>query len=149
MSRKVVYGQYVVPFYELEKVLPNEFKEFKEKSDEVLIFVNLSQDFSINNRFTMNDVYENCIVDDIEGSKFYRLLDDETFGAIEDRLSDIYNMFQNMLVLFKEKTQIALYSDFNYDEGLPFIYLNYYDVMEMTPKAKELLKMGVIFDWLD
>ena len=141
VENMVVYAQYLIKVEDLEKVVPMEFGQFKEKAEEVLVAIKLQE--NVNDSFSMQDIFEYCTRDDIEGCSIYNNLESDLFTLLEDRLQETYDLLLLMFVAFKEKTGVSVFSEMNYETDKPYFYLSKDDVVELTPQAKALEQMGI------
>ena len=136
-----VFAEYVVRFDDLEKVVPHETKIFKDKAEEILLIIKLSSEDSSN--FNMRDIFEYCARDDIEGGEIYNFVDSNTWGLIEDKLSEVYNLLTDVFRAFEKKTGVGVNIEMNYQTEKHYFYLIEHHVVQLTPQASKLEEMGI------
>lgn len=143
-----IYSAYIIPFEEIKKVVPNEVIAFEEKSEEALVFLRLSY---TQYGFNIDDIFEYCVRDDIEGCRIYSVLNGEDFNVVCDFLEVIYSLLvsgeDSVLGAFKRETNIGLGVDYNYDTEKPYFYLIQDDLIQLTPSGHMLKNKGVMFDF--
>lgn len=141
MNDVSVYAEYLIELQDLEKIVPQKMQLFKDKAEEVLVIIKLTDNEG--SKFTMKEIFEYCARDDIEGAMIYNLLDDETWDLVEDKLSEMYNALTYVFRAFKEKTGVGVNIEMNYETDEHYFYLVQDDVVELTPQAKKLQEMGI------
>ena len=144
----LVYSAYIIPFEEVRKVVPDEVRVFEEKAEKILVFLKLTYtDYG----FTMEDIFEFCTRDDIEGCRIYNILDNGDFHSLDGELDDIYSSLclseNSVFGAFKKKTNIGLGAEYNYKEEQPYFYLHEDDLIQLTPSGKALRDNGVSFEF--
>jgi hypothetical protein len=143
-----VYTAYVIEYDEIKKVVPNEASLFEERADKVLVFLKLAYP---DKKFTMNDIFDYCAKDDIDGCRIYKIIDNEDFHAIEEDLQEVYGLLwgndNSVIRMFAKTTNVELGMDYNYKENKAYFYLHETDLIQLTPSGQALKEKGVRFEF--
>jgi hypothetical protein len=135
------YAEYVLSFEDFAKVMGDDLKEFHDRAEEIMLVIKLAHDSA--RSFNMVDFYHHCCMEDTYDSSVFQLLDDDLYDLIKEKLDKLKNLFQIAMIRFERKTGIKVFSEIDYAEDQPYLYMNKKDMMELSPKAKAIQALGV------
>jgi hypothetical protein len=138
---------YIISLDEIKKIVPSAVQRFEEKAEEILVILRLTYDY----KFSIKDILEHCAVDDLEGSKLYKVLTDEDYHALEGKFKEAYDLLiyekGSVLEVFREKTGVKVTIEYDYDDfdhnNHVYFCIGYRDAVEYNPSMKALKDSGL------
>lgn len=135
---------YLMMFDDLEKVVPNEFKGFKEKAEQCLVILRL-KGYGVD----FKDVI--LYVQNAEGRLYDDFVDEDE--DVRDEIDEIFvqtisRSFVDLQNTFEEKTNLDMFV--NWSEEKKWLYIDFpeHTMMVLSPESKQLrdLDVGFIYD---
>jgi hypothetical protein len=142
---KTVAG-YFLKIEQVKKVVPESYKIFEEKAEELLVALKM-----MNYHFKLNDVLEYITVEENE-SEIEAFLSQSELNAIEPMLSKVTDYINDTESEFTKKTGITLYKEYSKVDEKFYFEMRMEDVVVLSPNATKLKDSGVNFgfqNWVD
>jgi hypothetical protein len=71
---------------------------------------------------------------------------EENYNSIEKQIDGIVKKLEVVLSKFKEKTNISLYFEYDFNDNRAFFQLEWDDIVQFTPKVELLNNVGAYFE---
>jgi hypothetical protein len=136
---------YITDWEEVCKVVDKEkVDKFNELFEQIQVVLKMEgEDLDVSDCFIYFESSNYCSVE-------------SSLDEIEDKVYELKKVFDDILLEFKNKTDIKIFLTLNYDElnnennqdneNCVYFELGWDDVVQLTPKAKKLQDKGVWFD---